>query len=134
MKLYRCKDCRRIFRDSCIPHKCKYGFKEEDSYFEEISVLDLVLKGKWYDMIEAGIKKEEYRKIKPYWVKRLIKSYYHGENDKIPSKYEYVQFRRGYTNIRMLFKLECMTKGVGNPEWGAPNGNVFILKLGEKLK
>lgn len=134
MKLYRCKYCGRIFRNSSIPHKCKYGFCEQDFYFEEMSVLDLVLKGEWYDMIESGEKKEEYREIKPYWVKRLIKSSSYGKNDNIFPKYEYVRFRRGYTNIKMLFKLECITKGVGNPDWGAPKGNVFVLKFGKILK
>ena len=35
-------------------------------------ILELVLKGKWYDMIERGAKLEEYREIKPYWDKRLF--------------------------------------------------------------
>ncbi len=34
--------------------------------------LDLVLKKKWYDMIESGIKTEEYREITPYWASRLL--------------------------------------------------------------
>lgn len=38
-----------------------------------MKVLDLVLKGKWYDMIASGEKREEYREIKPYWIKRIIK-------------------------------------------------------------
>ena len=35
-------------------------------------VLDLPLKKEWYEMIESGIKKEEYREIKPYWCNRLL--------------------------------------------------------------
>ena len=34
-------------------------------------ILDLPLKKEWYEMIESGIKTEEYREIKPYWIKRL---------------------------------------------------------------
>ena len=34
--------------------------------------LKLVLKKKWYDMIDAGIKTEEYREIKPFWANRLL--------------------------------------------------------------
>lgn len=34
--------------------------------------LILHLKKKWFDMIKAGIKKAEYREIKPYYEKRLI--------------------------------------------------------------
>jgi hypothetical protein len=33
--------------------------------------LKLVLKKKWFDLILSCEKKEEYREIKPYWVKRL---------------------------------------------------------------
>lgn len=34
--------------------------------------LFLILKGDWYDLIEAKIKTEEYRAITPYWVRRLL--------------------------------------------------------------
>jgi len=37
-----------------------------------MSVLHLTQQKKWFDMTADGIKKEEYRQIKPYWVKRLI--------------------------------------------------------------
>lgn len=40
-----------------------------------MKVLDLILKGKWYDMIASGEKREEYREIKPYWNKRIMKCY-----------------------------------------------------------
>ncbi len=36
-----------------------------------MKVLDLILKSKWYDMIDSGEKTEEYRQFKPYWIKRL---------------------------------------------------------------
>ena len=35
-------------------------------------VLILTVSKQWFDMIVAGEKKEEYREIKPYWVKRII--------------------------------------------------------------
>lgn len=38
----------------------------------EKKILHLTLKKKWFDMIALGEKKEEYREIKPYWVKRLF--------------------------------------------------------------
>ena len=34
-------------------------------------VLTLVVSKQWFDMIVAGEKNEEYREIKPYWIKRL---------------------------------------------------------------
>ena len=36
-----------------------------------MKILDLPLKAKWYEMIESGNKKEEYREIKKYWIGRL---------------------------------------------------------------
>ena len=34
-------------------------------------MLTLPIKRIWFDMIKVGIKKEEYREIKPYWTTRL---------------------------------------------------------------
>lgn len=37
-----------------------------------MKILHLPLKAQWYEMIESGIKAEEYREIKPYWIKRFF--------------------------------------------------------------
>lgn len=37
----------------------------------EQKVLSLTVSKQWFDMIAAGDKIEEYREIKPYWIKRL---------------------------------------------------------------
>ena len=37
-----------------------------------MKTLHLTLKKQWFDMIESGEKKEEYREIKPYWISRLV--------------------------------------------------------------
>jgi hypothetical protein len=39
---------------------------------KRMKILDLPLKKEWYDMIESGVKTEEYREIKPYWCNRLL--------------------------------------------------------------
>lgn len=111
-----------------------------------MKILDLPLKSVWYLMIESGVKKEEYREIKPYWVKRL-KSCYDPNTDcriyipeckfcykGIDTNYTHVRFRYGYTKRTMLFRLDSISIGKGKPEWGAPDEYVFILKLGEKIK
>lgn len=36
-------------------------------------ILYLTLKKQWFDLISSGVKNEEYREIKPYWIKRLTK-------------------------------------------------------------
>lgn len=126
-----------------------------------MKILDLVLKSKWYDMIASGEKREEYREIKPYWAQRLfltgdymvvlkpheykagteeyakcIKrlSQPNGYSDYARfDRYTHVRFRRGYTSATMLFKCQGITIGKGNPEWGAPEKEVFIIKLGERV-
>lgn len=111
------------------------------------NVLNLVLIGKWYDMIASGQKKEEYREIKPYWQKRLLYCYKkthcaggscQGCSD-IPwlqsfKYYDAVRFSRGYTNETITFELNDITIGRGRKEWGAPDYETFILKLGQRLK
>ena len=100
-----------------------------------MKILDLPLKAKWYNMIESGEKQEEYRRIKSYWCKRLLKC-----EDKlidgitIRTDYTHVRFRYGYTKRTMLFELHEIDIDYGNPEWGAPeNEMVFILKLGNRI-
>lgn len=123
-----------------------------------MKVLDLPLKGKWYDMIASGKKREEYREIKPYWEIRLVdynglREYYRKYREELlssvcysqhrpvienicgafPRGFTHVRFRRGYTSTTMLFKCEGITIGKGNPDWGAPKEEVFIIKLGERI-
>lgn len=86
------------------------------------NILYLNLKAKWYDMIESGYKKEEYREIKDYWIKRL--------DNKV---YDKVCFIYGYTKRKMAFNIKSIIKGIGNKEWGAPSYPVYIIKLGEKI-
>ena len=37
-----------------------------------MKILDLPLKKEWYNMIDSGIKTEEYRELKPFWANRLL--------------------------------------------------------------
>lgn len=107
------------------------------------NTLHLVLKSKWYDMIYSGIKTEEYRQIKPYWVSRLLDGEYvqpiafDFERDEgcCWGKHDYVCFHKGYTRKIMTFKIINILIEHGNPEWGAPcEKKVFIIKLGERIK
>lgn len=119
-------------------------------------VLYLPLKKEWYEMIEAGIKTEEYREFKPYWVVRLLiwntplhileeqrisldsaKEICSEHIDRLlftrPIYYDSVCFSCGYTRRRMRFKCKGITIGRGRPEWGAPDYDTFIIKLGRRL-
>lgn len=101
-----------------------------------MKILDLPLKKEWYNMIENGEKREEYREIKPYWCKRLLRYMDTIEDSMtIRDDYTHVRFRYGYTKRIMLYKIDSIDIGRGNPNWGAPTDKeVFIIKLGEKVK
>ena len=90
-------------------------------------------------MIERGVKTEEYREIKPYWSKRLINtecplfSVRFGYKQANENGYTHVKFSYGYTKRTMTFKINEITIGKGNKDWGAPDEDVFIIKLGERI-
>ena len=89
--------------------------------------LRLNLKAVWYNLIESGEKKEEYREIKDYWTKRLT------QEDGTFVGYDTITFVYGYTKKEMTFKCAGIRVGKGNPAWGAPEDDVYIISIGEKL-
>lgn len=119
----------------------------------EEKILYLSLQSKWFEMIEKGFKKEEYREIKPFWVKRIgMLEAKTKEIEQIPqeelismmekkmeqgylnSYYTHVQFSFGYTKRTMLFEIDDITIGIGRENWGAPiDKKVFIIHLGNKI-
>lgn len=50
-------------------------------------VLTLAIKKEWFDMIASGVKREEYREIKPYYDSRFNKPITH------------IRFTNGYGNM-----------------------------------
>ena len=90
-----------------------------------MKILHLTLKKQWFDMIESGQKKEEYREQKGYWHKRLR-----------GREYDAICFRNGYAkdSPKMLVELLGIDRGLGIIEWGAPfRESVYILRLGKIL-
>jgi hypothetical protein len=92
------------------------------------NILHLPLKSEWYNLIESGIKTEEYREIKPYWIKRLCIT------DSYFKHYDKVKFSYGYTKKTMTFLIEKISKGKGKKEWGAMDDEVFIITLGNRVE
>jgi len=110
-------------------------------------------------MILLGEKKEEYREIKPYWAVRLLSFKEEMEaavfeemladmtdparrHRDVVQLLEYfdvsfrqfpggINFRNGYSPdfISFIIPLVGITIGKGRKEWGAPEHNVFILRL-----
>lgn len=110
--------------------------------------LYLPLKKEWYELIEKGIKTEDYRLIDPYWAKRLTTIKYKTDIlytitrqeliDKIKEeasfkRFDAVCFSYGYTKRTMTYICEGIEFGKGKPEWGAPEEEVFIIKRGLRL-
>lgn len=100
-----------------------------------MKTLHLTLKKQWYNMIESGVKKEEYRELKPYWLKRLTCNCDDSTSSCCDTKcFEQVVFHYGYTKKTMSFEFVNITIGYGNTLWGAPvDKEVFIIKLGNRL-
>jgi len=108
---------------------------------QQCSILPLVLKGKWYDLIASGEKKEEYRDSKPFWDKRIGKwlgnkqAHFSYERLDTNDKYLVVGFSRGYKKPDMFFLLGyCERRGTScNPGWGEPEDLHYVLGLGERV-
>lgn len=97
-------------------------------------VLTLTLKKKWFDMILSGEKKEEYREIKPYWIRRLKNPDFE-QSEFI--KFDRVLFKNGYQkNARKMTFKDCrISIGTAKPEWSDNwQGDVFVIKLGEIIE
>lgn len=94
-----------------------------------MKTLHLPLRKKWYEMIDSGVKPEDYRENKPYWCKRLYKNGDMTTQELKP--YTHVMFSYGYTKRRMTFEINKIILSFGKTEWGAPSDKeVFIIKLG----
>ena len=125
---------------------------------EANKTLHLVLKRKWWDMIDSGERTEEYRDVNHYWAIRLLDRQYrwYSQNIDYPNNfidwlcsrlthnditfrsYENVCFHLGYTNNTITFKITSMNVMYGEvcrQEWGAePNKYYFVIKLGERAE
>ena len=112
--------------------------------------LNLVLKKEWFDLIEKGVKTEEYRDLTDYWITRLCEHDEKGEFVRF-KPFKTVRFRLGYGKNakQMIFEVagiesEEFVDEEGNPvpdpETGEPlvddNGEplgFFAIKLGKRI-
>lgn len=110
-------------------------------------VLHLSVKKQWFDMISAGEKTEEYREIKPYWIKRLTTNCevaydvaaetYCGKVLYRP--YTHVLFINGYRKDSPRIEKEIESITIGKPKKGlCPDKwlgtEFFIIKFKERMK
>ena len=96
-------------------------------------------------MILSGEKKEEYREIKPYWIRRLVGNYHQYNSSSAFYRGDYImpfgvskiRFRNGYAKDAREFTVEWKSLEVKCPKfsWCPKNTDlskfVFCLNLGE---
>lgn len=79
----------------------KYNLKMNKKNEPKKNELHLVVTGYWYDKIESGVKKEEYRTFAEYWIKRLC--VLKGDEIIDVKTFDSVKIHRGYTSKHMIF-------------------------------
>jgi hypothetical protein len=102
-------------------------------------VLHLTVTRQWFDLILSGEKTEEYREIKMYWAARLTGGFpgTYGIDRVNPDfkEFDYIHIKDGYNRPRSLnIQWKSCRIGRGNPLWGAPDKDVYIIQLGNILK
>lgn len=78
------------------------------------NILHLTLHRQWFGAIASGVKKIEYREIKPYWKTRL-----EGKT------FDVVHFRNGYSQNRPFMQVQCL---------GISKNGQYQIHLGEILE
>ena len=129
-----------------------------------MKILHLTLKKKWFELIKSGVKKEEYREIKPYWIVRLfdfiepMEGYVFQEmfDDLIDpfdnhtglkdlmdyfkvrfKDFTHVKFKNGYKKDAPSFIINIKNIRIakGKKELGAEeNKYYFVIYLGDEIK
>lgn len=61
-----------------------------------MEILHLTLHKKWFDLIAVGSKTTEYRRMVPYWSKRLLKPHHEDPNYLVAKPFDVIHFRNGY--------------------------------------
>lgn len=104
-----------------------------------MKILHLHLMFKYYDMIDKGDKREEYRSLE--WLQRtcgmrkLCKEMkrYCTRYCYLPDEYTHVCFWRGYSKEKMLWEIDRMVIAKGRPEWGASRNDCLIIVFHERV-
>jgi hypothetical protein len=93
------------------------------SGLSEVRVLYMQVKKKYFRLILRGEKTTEYREIKPYWTKKLARSY------------DVIVFQVGYHATAPRLTVEYKGYGVENIFYAITNEqkDCYALRLGEIL-
>lgn len=80
-------------------------------------VLFMTLQRQWFDQIRKGVKKEEYREMKPYWKDRIE-----------GREYDEIHFRNGYNPNSPAMRVQYLGYKIDQA------GGRYVLKLGKVLE
>jgi hypothetical protein len=87
--------------------------------------LKIIIKRKWFCDILSGVKTEEYREVKPFWVDRLI--------DK---EYDFIEFINGYSADapRAVYKYGgYKIRNITHEFFGDDEISVFAIQIGRRI-
>lgn len=101
------------------------------------NILHLVVGREPYDMIEAGIKKEEYRDLKQYWHDRFLLEC--KEKEVVFQRWDIISFQRAYEKGPVTIDVKCNGIRIGTPrkEWTCGIVSMkrcYIIQLGDIIK
>ena len=110
----------------------------------ECAVLPLVLKKQWYDMIDRGEKRIEYREAKPYWIRRIANWCRRMDTGVTPV----LEFRCGYragaptmafvagvgNGAKLIYDYRTASDPVQHPDIGEFPGARYCLFIGERVE
>ncbi len=120
-------------------------------------MLFLVLKDPWFSMIKSGEKPEEYRDIKPHYIRQfikdeslkkdLIRDYERGfddgeiealKNEAVYHKFDTAHYAKGMPKKgtqpekHIFFNNPKIKVCYGKPEWGAKPGKLYFVITWDK--
>lgn len=102
-------------------------------------ILHLTLKAEYFDEILSGIKKEEYREVKHFWIIRLTNQTEDGsfKGKQFYKEFDVIIFRNGYSKNPRQFTIEYKgieIKTITHPQFDDDELGVFAIQLGEILE
>lgn len=92
----------------------------------------LPIKKQWFDMILDRVKKEEYREITGYYIRRFRNLYGCRELDEMTDgRTAFIALRNGYrADSPTIYIKASVSIGEGREEWGAkPGAEYFVLHI-----
>lgn len=100
-------------------------WQEVDKRGGRMKILKIAVKKEYFQQIKTGLKKEEYRLIKPYWTKRLAKQY-----DQVWITLGYPKNSEKEKIIKFKYNGFDIKK-IKHKEFGICTVQVYVIKLGD---